>query len=274
MTTTVIPETEVLVEVLEFTWENIGERFWDHLTVDVPTLLCVIVLTAVAWATAHIVFWCIWISGKFICGSCIRKNEKIRRGHITNHRKKKKTNYIGHKLNEVKKKKKKKIENFQHNPFDFSDFTTSRLYAYALGISTLYFFLSVCGILYFFEFYLVLLVKLTTGMVVIVWTLMSRTEWMYSYLLRYYILYYDYVRIGDIILYKKNENDEKEYKVKAFHPLITILRRQIDVKVVKKLLPISEDQKTHIKEIFLDIPVPNTHLLDPTKIGYNFVQYT
>jgi len=257
-------------QITQFAWSNIGERLYEHFTVDIPSLFCVVILVVIAWTRSYLVDSCVWYTGKFVCWSCLVENENVRKGYKIRKRNDI-SNHIGDSLKSRKKRKKRFIEDYDHDPFDFTGLTKSRLHAYSLALSTLFLFLSICGVLYFFEFYLVLLVKLATGVFLLVWTQVSRSNWLYSYLLRYYMLYYDYVRVGDIVLYKK---DGKEYKIMAVHPLTTILRRETDVEANKEILPLPVDVKKHIKETYLDVPIPNVFLLDPDRVSYNFVQYS
>jgi len=80
----------------------------------------------------------------------------------------------------------------------------NRLLGTELFTKWLMFFIGSGIVFIYFELHVFLLFNVTTTALFFIGALISRTVWLLSWIARFYVLWYDYVRIGDVGIYKNS----------------------------------------------------------------------
>ncbi len=143
---------------------------------DILYWLLFVLSSIVAIFLSYILQWILYYVFSCLCGECIRHNDSLRYEPRRQH------------------------DSYNPNPFNCSGLTTSRVYSIHLIVSWIILILLVSSILLFFQFRMTFLGALSGGGIVFLWGFIGHSEWIWSFILRFFLLYDDHFRVGDLIV--------------------------------------------------------------------------
>jgi len=188
-----------LIELFFQSHQSIPNPFSILWLVSIIELFLTIALFGVAWLASWPVGWIVGIVIRFVFNPCIKRHEHKRIQQKDRFYKDKE--FEKYKRGNLKALADHYMQRDKFSPLDWYDFSYNRVRAIQLIVSNGFLFTSFMIILSQFWNDIGYLLGLNVTILAVFLTRLETSEWIFSYLRRFEIFYYDLVRDGDIIEY-------------------------------------------------------------------------